>query len=273
MSRVEEGRAARISRRGALLAAATGFGCPSRSRAPVQTATPPATTSGAESKPDWGGLEMETVGRMREDERGGTAMVLLHGWGAPGDDLVPLARALARDKTRFFLPAGPLPEMGGGRAWWHLDARDRPAHAWDDQEAAGHQPHRQVGEARAAIQKVLTTIQARYRPEALFLGGFSQGAMLSLDVALAAAPAVHKVVALSGVMLADSLAGLKATRPDRPAVFVSHGRQDSILPFTAGDKARQLLERHGFAVTWRPFDGGHEIPPPIVEEARRFLFG
>jgi phospholipase/carboxylesterase len=220
-----------------------------------------------------GGPLIETTGRMREDEPGGTAVVLLHGWGAPGDDLVPLARALERERTRFFLPAGPLPEVGGGRAWWHLDPRDRPVHAWDDQEVAGHQPHHQVTEARKAIQAVLRTVRERYRPESLVLGGFSQGAMLSLDVALAAAPPVDKVVALSGVMLADSLPALKAARAQRPPVFLSHGRHDDLLAFPGAERAREMLERHGFSVTWRPFDGGHDIPPAIVEELRRFLFG
>jgi phospholipase/carboxylesterase len=50
------------------------------------------------------------------------AVVLLHGWRAPGDDLVPLAEDLVRPGTRCFVPEGPLVELGGGRAWWHLHA-------------------------------------------------------------------------------------------------------------------------------------------------------
>lgn len=254
----------RLWHRRALLTATTALAC--RPRARLQGATSGST-------PDWAGLEMATTGRMREDEVGGTAVVLLHGWGAPGDDLVPLARALDRPRTRFFLPAGPLPEMGGGRAWWHLDPKDRPVHAWDDQETAGHQPHQQVLTARAAVQTVLRTIASRYRPEVLALGGFSQGAMLSLDVALAADPPVDRVAALSGVMLADSLPGLKTARTKRPPVFVSHGRADQMLAYKGGEKAQELLKRHGFQVTFHSFDGGHEIPPDVVEALRGFLFG
>jgi phospholipase/carboxylesterase len=106
----------------------------------------------------------------------------------------------------------------------------------------------------------------------LVLGGFSQGAMLSLDVALAASPAVDRVVALSGVMLADSLAGLRATRMSRPPVFISHGHQDQMLPFRAAEKAKGMLERHGFSVEWHPFEGGHEIPPAVVSDLRTFVF-
>jgi phospholipase/carboxylesterase len=264
MSSLDERRPSGLSRRHALLAATTSLACRPRPR--LQAA------AGGAAPPDWAGLEMSTAGRMREDEVGGAAVVLLHGWGAPGDDLVPLARELDRPRTRFFMPAGPLPEMGGGRAWWHLDPNDRPVHAWDDQETAGHQPHHQVLAARAAVQTVLRTIQSRYRPDTLLLGGFSQGAMLSLDVALAAAPAVDKVAALSGVMLADSLGALKTPRPKRPPVFVSHGRRDDMLAYKGGEKAKELLERHGYQVTFHPFDGGHAIPPDVVEGLRKFLF-
>ena len=218
------------------------------------------------------GLEVATAGRMPEGEPGGNAVVLLHGWGAPGDDLVPLAQVLAHPRTRFFFPVGPLTEVGGGRAWWHLDPRDRPKHAWDDQEVAGHQPHPQVAASRAAVQQLLQSIKRRYKPDALLLGGFSQGAMLSLDVALAAAPVVDRVAALSGVLLADSLPALKESRASKPAVFVSHGREDELLAFEGGERAARLLERHGFAVTWRPFDGGHGIPPETLDELRDFLF-
>jgi phospholipase/carboxylesterase len=220
--------------------------------------------------PDWGGLDVAKVGRMRDDERGGTAIVLLHGWGAGGRDLVPLAEELARGRSRFFVPAAPLVE-GTGRAWWHLDA-DRPAHAVDGVMPEGYQPRRQVGAARRAVQTILRTIRSRYAPDSLVLGGFSQGAMLSLDVALAADPPVDRVAALSGSLLADSLEGLRAPRAQRPPIFMSHGRMDGLLPFQGSERAKRTLEQRGFAVAWHPFDGGHEIPADVVEHLKTFVF-
>jgi phospholipase/carboxylesterase len=233
----------------------------------------------------WGGLHVLSNGRMREDEPGGTAIVLLHGWGAPDDDLVPLAEELAQPRTRFFFPAGPLTEMGGGRAWWHLDdPSDRPVHAWDDRPKPGQQAHPQLLAARTAVQEVLRTIKGRYRPDRLMLAGFSQGAMLALDVALAASAAqadagsqsgvvpIDRVAALSGVLLEDSLAFLHVPGAAALPVFIAHGRHDPVVPFHGGEKIKEILERHGHAVTWRPFTGGHEIPSTTVEELRTFLY-
>jgi phospholipase/carboxylesterase len=96
--------------------------------------------------------------------------------------------------------------------------------------------------------------------------------MLSLDVALDAAPPVDRVAALSGVLLLDSIAGLRAARATRPAVFISHGRRDPRLPFSGSERAQELLQRHGFQVGFHPFDGGHEIPPQVVSALADFLF-
>ena len=253
-----------ITRRLALSALASGPLACQRSRRPASLAAPPTATANAA----FGGLNVATAGPMRDGERGGIAVVLLHGWGAPGDDLVPLGEALARPGSRFYMPAAPLPEQGGGRAWWHLDL-DRPP--WDPaQERA---PNPAVPAARQAVQAVLRTIIERQAPTALVLGGFSQGAMLALDVALAGAPAVHRVAALSGVVLPDSKAALQASAGGtRPPVFMSHGRYDQIVPFAAGDHGRQQLEGAGFQVTWRPFPGAHEIPPEVVRELAAFIF-
>ena len=220
----------------------------------------------------WGGLKVARVSDMSEDERGGSAVVVLHGWGAPGDDLVPVAEALQRPGVRFFVPAGPLPEMGGGRAWWHLDPYARLPYASTDQLAPGFQPTPAVVAARAAVQAVIATVVDRYTPTAVALVGFSQGAMLSIDVALAGAPGVDLVAAMSGVLLMDSVSALTAPHPSKPRFLLSHGRRDPVVPFANGERAKDLLEKHGFPVTWRPFDGGHEIPPPVLADVDRFLF-
>jgi len=77
-----------------------------------------------------GGLKVRLTGGT--DGRGGGAgpvVVLLHGWGAPGDDLVPLGSEIdAPPGARFVFPEAPLPlQMGIGdsRAWWMLDIERR----------------------------------------------------------------------------------------------------------------------------------------------------
>jgi phospholipase/carboxylesterase len=267
MTDLDDARGTTFSRRSALLVtlASAPFAC----RRPSARI---AMSADADVTGPWGGLSVVRVSTMKEDERGGTAVVVLHGWGAPGDDLVPIAQALKRPGVRFFVPAAPLPEFGGGRAWWHLDPDTRPPYATTDQVVAGFRPAPAVVAARTAVQSLISTVVDRYAPQTVALLGFSQGAMLSIDVALAGAPAVARVVAMSGVLLIDSVPSLIAAHASKPRFLLSHGRQDPVVPFASGTRAKELLEAHGFPVTWRPFDGRHEIPAPLLAEVERFLF-
>ncbi|MEO8181754.1 MAG: hypothetical protein ABI895_23220 [Deltaproteobacteria bacterium] len=265
---------ARISRRDALLGAvaSSAWACQAGDLAGAASRRPAAATAAAASSGSpSGGLEVVRLGPLREDEKGGLLVVLLHGWRAPGDDLVGLARELAQPRMRFLVAAAPLAEPGGGRAWWRLDTPDRPAHAWSDELPANYPFNRQVTAARQLVQSLLRDAQQRYAPDAIALAGFSQGAMLALDVALAAEPPVERVAVLSGVLLADSLPALRLERSTPRAVFVSHGRQDPVLPFAGGASIETVLTPYGHHVTFFPFDGGHQIPAAVVAQLRAFL--
>ena len=232
-----------------------------------QSGSPAAGNAGAAAPPT---LKVVARGPLRESDTGGLAVVLLHGWGATGDDLVSLADVLGAPGMRFYFPEAPLAERGGGRAWWHLDEY-RAALNFEEEPPPGRPPHPPVLAARQAVQALLRQIKERQRPDRVVLGGFSQGAMLSLDVALTASPAVDAVVALSGLLLPDSLAALRSAETPRFPVFLSHGQHDAVLPFGAGQRAHTLLAGQGHQVTWQPFPGEHEIPPPVLRGAAAFL--
>lgn len=266
----------RLSRRDALgwALGSAMLGCRSSERAtPSPAPTPTPTPSAAAAASDFGGLEVTHVTDMAASARGGHAVVLLHGYGARGDDLASLARALLQPRTRFVLPAAPIPMGNGGRAWWAIDAADRPRYVTDPAATTQSSSTPALDAARSAVQGVLASTITTFAPDTLSIAGFSQGAMLSLDVALAAPPAVARIGLLSGALLVDAAARLERFAGAKPAVFVAHGREDRRLPFSGAERMQSELSTRGFDVTWRPFTGGHEIPDEIVRELRRFLFG
>lgn len=213
---------------------------------------------------------MKVVGSMKDAERGGTAVVLLHGWGAPGDDLVPLADELAGPRVRFFVPAAPLPHAGGGRAWWHIEEGRPPLYEGGPLPLTAAVPP-EVASARARIQSLLREIRERYQPDRLAIAGFSQGGMLALDVALLADPPVDSVAVLSGALLLASTPGISASQVPRPRVFLTHGRADPVLPFTRAVHVKGALEAAGFRVQWHPFSDGHTIPHELLAPLKAFL--
>lgn len=198
--------------------------------------------------------------------------VICHGYGAPGTDLVGLAEELVMLRpelaaVRFLFPEGPLVprDLGpwGGRAWWPIDiaAIERALSRGEPRVLAGGEPDG-MGAARKALLVVLerALADARLPWSRLVLGGFSQGAMLAVDTALRADEAVGGVVAFSPTLVAEETWRRLAARRRGLRVFVSHGRQDPLLPFAASQALVALLEENGIAAEFLPFDGPHTIP-------------
>ena len=211
---------------------------------------------------------------------GPVTCVLLHGFGAPGDDLVALAqyvRLPSPNAVRFVFPAAPI-ELGGlygdSRAWWRLDLEklERELSSGQERDRRGEVPDG-MHDARAKLAAWLTALEARYAfaPAKLVLGGFSQGAMLSLDAALHRAAPPAAVIQLSGTLIAEA-----EWRPLYPKlanvpIVQSHGRADPLLPFSIAEILRDDLTAAGAKVTFIPFNGGHEIPPPVLDAAGALL--
>jgi phospholipase/carboxylesterase len=208
------------------------------------------------------GLDVRFVGKPAA---GKPLVVLLHGFGAPGEDLVPLAHEIdAPGGTCFAFPAAPI-DMGAmwgdARAWWLIDVEGLMR---DPRRDRTHEVPDGLAEARAQVTALCAALAERAGGP-LVLGGFSQGAMLSCDVALHWDGALAGLVLMSGTLLArgeweprlPSRAGLR--------VLQSHGREDPILPYAAAEKLRDLLRGGGLVVDWIPFSGGHGIAPAVLE--------
>lgn len=223
------------------------------------------------------------LGGGPDREGGGTGpmLVLMHGYGAPGDDLVPLARQLAVDPSvRFCFPAAPhsldlgMPAPSSGRAWWPIDMIElQRAVMMGDYEALTTRVPDGLSEARAAVQGLLAALERDHgaSPERLVLGGFSQGAMLATDVTLRAERPPAALVILSGSLIAGqewlplmkSRAGLR--------VLQSHGRTDPVLSYELAERLRDELSQAGLEVTFVTFNGGHGIPNGVLDALSQLL--
>lgn len=103
-------------------------------------------------------------------------------------------------------------------------------------------------------------------PARVTLGGLSDGATYALALGLLNGDLFTRIVAFS----AGFLKGVD--RHGQPRVFVSHGTRDTVLNIDIGGRAivRQL-RAEGYDVTYREFDGGHEVPDNIAQEAFTWL--
>jgi phospholipase/carboxylesterase len=208
----------------------------------------------------------------------GPLVLLLHGFGAPGDDLLSLADELDMPTgTRFVIPEGPLTLSFGpsdARAWWLIDmariAADRAAGRIRD---LSNEIPRGLAPARETMLAFLKEVERTFGadPRKTVLGGFSQGAMLSCDVMLQSDHPYAGLVQLSGNLLAQQIWGPLIPKRKGMPVFQSHGMQDEILPYAGAERLRDTLSQSGLAVEWHRFRGGHEIPEPVLQRLGVFL--
>ena len=227
----------------------------------------------------WAGLDVCITGGVdRQGSGEGPLVVLLHGFGAPGDDLVALWRYLnVPDDVRFLFPAAPLQlSMGFGdaRAWWMLDMeRLTQARAQGQWDALSQEIPRGLSPARTQMQDVLSlAIETLSVPSpSLILGGFSQGAMLATDLVLHTEIPFAGLVLLSGTLIAKQ--EWLARLPNRQGlpVFQSHGTDDPILSFSMAQQLREHIQTAGLPVSWVEFRGGHEIPIQVLQGLGAFL--
>jgi len=192
----------------------------------------------------------------RIDPRRGEAsslVVLLHGYGANGEDLIALGDAWrgVLPNAAFVAPNAPqtIPGTYGGRQWFDLTLRD-PSEYW-----------RGVTAARPVLDRFLDAELTRYRLTAarLVLVGFSQGSMMALHVGLRRNAAAAAIVAYSG-----RLAGPEhlAEASVRPPLLLIHGESDDLIPVAALHMAREALADAGMLVEWHVRPGlGHGIDP------------
>jgi phospholipase/carboxylesterase len=123
---------------------------------------------------------------------------------------------------------------------------------------------RRYGPDAAMIDRALERTFSRYAidPERLAIGGFSDGASYALSLGISNGALFTHVIAFSPGFVAP------AGHTGSPRIFVSHGVRDGVLPIDrCSRRIVPELERGGYDVLYREFDGGHTIPPEIALEA------
>lgn len=234
-----------------------------------------------------GGLESILIAPRAKDPA--VFVTLCHGFGAPGRDLVSLAEELVPllaegdAKPAFLFPCGPLDleethGMPDARAWWPINmARLAQLAAVDNLDELRNEIPPGIDYARTKLEDCVVDCLSdkQWNSATLVMGGFSQGAMLSVDVALRStrlSPA--GLIAWSGALICES-AWNQAYRkaPRSIQVFQSHGRQDMILPLSTGRALNSFLRNLSLQVDYAEFQGPHTIGVESIEGAARLLSG
>jgi phospholipase/carboxylesterase len=190
-------------------------------------------------------------------------VLLLHGFGSSGSDLISLAPTWQQSlpDALFLAPHAPQRcSFGAGYQWWGLSDLSPSA------LAAG------AAQAAPAIDEFIDRKLRQYDlSEAdLAIIGFSQGTMMALHVGLRRLRQIAAIVGYSGMMT-----GIGALRPDqitKPPVLLIHGSDDPVIPVAALHSAENELKRLGIPVSTHISAGvDHSVDPVGLRLGRDFV--
>lgn len=194
-------------------------------------------------------------------------VVLVHGYGADGADLLDIGAMFAPHLpgVAFLAPDAPERSINNpmGYQWFPVPWLDGSSEA--DAQAAMAQ----------SVKDLDVFLDARLQEEglddsALALVGFSQGAMMSMHIAPRRGKAVAGVVAISGRLLVPEL--LQAEARVKPPVLLIHGDQDPVVSFDHMAKAGDALVAAGFDTYGHVMKGmGHGISQDALGVSLNFL--
>ena len=204
-------------------------------------------------------------------EPANAAAIVLHGLGADGSDLQPLAGNIWNEASaKWLFPEAPLQPVtiNDGmrmRAWY--DIRTARLRDWEDADGI-----------RTSADRINALIdeqeQAGIAAERIVLAGFSQGGVISLAAGLSRTRRLGAIVALSCYLpLAETLLTQAPAASQTTPIFIATGDDDVIMEPAAAAESARLLEKRGHPVRLRNYPMGHAICPDEIADIRDFLAG
>ena len=209
-------------------------------------------------------LPLAYVAQASTDAKDKPLVIFLHGYGGNETNMISFTTALPANYNYLSVRA-PLDAYQGGYQWFN----QRPDSAYYDGKTEDLKSSRQV------LEQFIEQATRKYQTQAskVFLVGFSQGAMMSYEVALREPGLVGGFAALSGHMLPVLKAELKAD-PARQelAVFIGHGAVDTLIPVQGASVAQAYLKTQGIKPQFHAYAGlPHGVNEAEVKDLRTWL--
>jgi phospholipase/carboxylesterase len=187
-------------------------------------------------------------------------VVAVHGLGDRPENLADLYGAITAP-CRLVLPRAPIP-YGGGSSWFDIDIPYRP-----DAALAGRIADA-ADRVAALIDHLARAGGVRGKP---VVTGFSQGGMISFEIAIRHPGLVAYAVPLSGALPPEAWPAAKADGP-KPVIRAFHGAADDLIPIDFARRTVAAMKSAGYDVSLQEYPGvGHSVSTDMRRDALRVI--
>ena len=209
-------------------------------------------------------LPLSYLEQTQDDARNQPLVIFLHGFGSNEEDLFGIKDALPSTWT-YLSARAPTPVDPNGFRWFTKTPGDGDYDGMTDD----------LQSSARLIKAFVAKATAKYhtQPDRVFLVGFSQGAIMSYEVALRDPELVRGIAALSGSVLPVLKAQLKPDeRLGQLAIFIGHGTLDQALPYASATRANEVLSGLGLKPEFHTYPGmNHTISAAEVQDLKAWL--
>lgn len=199
------------------------------------------------------------------------SVIWLHGLGADGNDFVPIIPELQLPvdlAVRFTFPNAPLKPITINNgyvmpAWYDIVSMDMNQRG----DRAG------IAESCDALHQLIENEEAHGIPaQNIFIGGFSQGAVIALTAGLSFPKRLAGIFALSGYLPFANEVVAKASLAARDTpIFLAHGTEDTVVPYSAGLAVADILQRTKMNVSWYSYAMAHSVCGEETQDLAKFF--
>jgi len=208
-------------------------------------------------------LPLKYLEQTNADTQNQPLVIFLHGYGSNEQDLFGIKDDLPASYTYLSVRA-PMTMEEGSYQWFRKKGEGAYNGETDDLKTSGQ-----------VLQDFIAQAAKKYHtePDKVVLVGFSQGAIMSYEVALRHPEAVGAIAALSGRVLPVLKSALKPDEKRQAlAIFIGHGKEDNRLPYKDGTEANSLLQSISLTPEFHGYEGlGHSISAAEVEDLNAWL--
>ena len=190
-------------------------------------------------------------------------LILLHGYGSNERDLFELTKGLP--PNWIIITARAPMDASSGYQWYTMN-RDNGHHSGSVTD---------LDHSRDLVVKFIGQIVKKYHadPKRIYLGGFSQGAMMSYLVGLSHPEAVAGIAPLSGMIIEKLKPEFKLDKAKTNLrIFVGHGDADERIPVADAKAAVDYLKQNGLKPEFHTYPGmGHSISRKELTDLSHWL--
>jgi phospholipase/carboxylesterase len=189
-------------------------------------------------------------------------IVLLHGYGSNEADLFDLAGQLPENAIVVAARA-PITLRDNSYAWYNIDGPGATGSHADE-------TFKSVALARQLIEQA----GKKYKIPAsrTYVGGFSQGAIMSLDIALTHPEMIHGAIVMSG-RLQDEIKpkAVSAERVNKVNIFIAHGTEDKVIPIGKGRDEKAWLDSKHIRYEYHEYPMIHTISREEMADVQKWF--